>query len=182
MARVPNITREQLKADDQHIFDEIAESRGYVAGPYGVLLNSPELARCVAALGAYVRFQSVLSPILREVAILATTWEARSQYGFTAHVHLARQANVAESTIDAIRTGKAPDGLEPKEAAVVRYVQELLRNNKVSNEAFNDVKERLGIQGVVDLTGTVGHYMVVGTVLAAFEVELTPGTTPELPV
>jgi len=182
MARVSSITREQLKTDDQHIFDEIAESRGYVAGPYGILLHSPQLARCVAALGEYVRFQSVLSPILREVAILATTREARSQYGFTAHVHLARQANVTESTIDAIRTGKAPDGLEPEEAAVVRYVRELLRNNKVSDEAFNNVKEHLGIQGVVDLTGTIGHYMVVGTVLAAFEVELPPGTAPELPL
>jgi len=35
---------------------------------------------------------------------------------------------------------------------------------------------------VVDLTGTIGHYMVVGTVLAAFEVELPPGTAPELPL
>ncbi len=180
--RIPNITREQLKDEDQHIFDEIAESRGRIGGPFAILLHSPRLASCVAATGAYLRFQSVLSPALREVAILATAREITSQYEFTSHVRWARQFNVPESTIDAIRTGQAPEGLRSEEAAVVRYVQELLRDRKVSDVTFDDIKERFGIQGVVDFTGIIGHYLMAAQVLAAFEVELPPGSKPELPI
>ena len=182
MPRIPAITREQLKAEDQHIFDEIVESRGRVAGPFSMLLHNPKLARCVAATGSYLRFESALSPALREVATLATAREIPSQYEFTSHVRWARQFNVPENTIDAIRTGQAPEGLSPEEAAVVIYVHELLRNHKVSDSTFNDVMERYGIPGVVDLTGIIGHYLMAAQVLAAFEVELSPDTKPELPL
>ena len=56
MARLDNLTREQLKPEDQQFFDEISGSRGSVRGPYGVLLHSPKLAARVAHTGTYVRF------------------------------------------------------------------------------------------------------------------------------
>jgi len=43
------------------------------------------------------------------------------------------------------------------------------------------VKERFGVQGVVDLAGTVGHYAFMTQVINALDVGLPPGTTPELP-
>lgn len=182
MVRVPTVTREQLKPEDQKYFDEIVGSRGGIRGPFGVLLHSPDLAARVADTGAYVRFKFDVPEALKEVTILTTACEHKSQYEFAAHARLARQANVSESTIKAIANGTAPRGLSGDEALVVQYTQELLRNHKISDATFNAVKNRFGVQKTVELTALIGHYLLVGQILAAFEVELPPGVKPELPV
>jgi len=181
MARLPSVTRDQLKPEDQKYFDEITASRGGVRGPFGMLLHSPKLAARVAATGAYVRFDFDMPNALKEVVILATAREIKSQYEFTAHARLARQVGVSEETIRAIAHGTAPRGLSGDEALLVRYAQQLLRNHKVTDATFNEVKSRLGGPGTVELTVLIGHYLLVGQILAAFDVELAPDMSPELP-
>ena len=51
MARLSEVTRDQLKVEDQEYFDQIVGSRGSIRGPYGVLLHSPKLAARVAHAG-----------------------------------------------------------------------------------------------------------------------------------
>jgi 4-carboxymuconolactone decarboxylase len=181
MARLPNLDREQLKPEDQRFYDAIAGSRGGVRGPYGVLLHSPELAARVAHTGSYVRYQLDLPEALRETIILATAREIKSQYEFAAHARLARQAGLPEATVQAIAHGTAPQGLSGDEERLVRYVQELLRNHKISDATFNAVRDRFGLQKTLEITALVGHYLLVGQILAAFEVELPDGVKPEIP-
>jgi len=181
MARLPNMTREQLKPEDQPFFDTIADSRGGVRGPYGVLLHSPDLAARVAHTGTYVRYNLDLPEALRETIILATAREIKSQYEFFAHARLARQAGVAEDTIQAIARGTAPQGLTGDAAMLVRYVHELLRDHKISDATFNAVRDRFGMQKTLEITVLIGHYLLVGQVLAAFAVDLPAGVKPEIP-
>lgn len=180
MARLPNVTREGLQPEDQHFFDEIVGSRGSVRGPYGVLLHSPKLAARVAHTGTYVRFDFDIPEALKEVIIIATAREIRNQYEFAAHARLARSHGVAEDTIAAIARGTAPAGLAGDEALVVAYVQELLQNRKISDATFNGVMARFGVQNTVDITGLIGHYLLVGQILTAFEVELPEGAKAEI--
>ncbi len=182
MARLPDLTRDQLKSEDQQYYDEIVGSRGSVRGPYGVLLHSPKLAARVANTGTYVRFECEMPNSLKEVVIITTAREIKSQYEFTAHARLAREANVSDETIKAIAQGTAPQGLSGDEELLVRFTQQLLRDHKVSDATYNAVKDRFGVQGTVDVTGLIGHYLLVGQFLAVFDVELAPGTTPELPL
>ena len=45
MARIATIDKkEDLKPEDQKIYDAIAQSRGVVGGPWKALLHSPEMA------------------------------------------------------------------------------------------------------------------------------------------
>lgn len=180
MARLDNLTRDQLKPEDQQFFDEISASRGSVRGPYGVMLHSPKLAARVAHTGTHVRFDFDWPESLKETVILATAREIKSQYEFTAHARLARQAGTSESTIKALADGTAPAGLSGDEELVVRYTQQLLRDHKITDETYQAVVNRFGVQDTVNLTGLIGHYLLVGQILAAFEVELAPEMTPEL--
>ncbi len=83
---------------------------------------------------------------------------------FYAHARLARQA-----------------GLSGDEERLVRYVHELLRNRKIGDATFNAVRDRFGMQKTLEITALVGHYLLVGQILAAFEVELPEGAQPEIP-
>ncbi len=180
MARLSDVTRDQLAPEHQEFFDSIASSRGSVRGPYGVLLHSPDLAARVAHTGAYVRFDLDISEAHREIIICATAREIRQQYEFSAHARLARQAGVSEDTVHAIATGKAPEGLSGIEASLVKYVQELSQNHKISDDTFNAVSGHFGMQKTVEITALIGHYLLVGQILSAFEVDLPDGVQPEI--
>ncbi|MCH8745745.1 MAG: carboxymuconolactone decarboxylase family protein, partial [Chloroflexi bacterium] len=78
MARVGNVTREELKPEEYEFYDSIASSRGSVRGPYGVLLHSPDLAARVAHTGAFVRFNLDLPESLKETIIITTAREIKS--------------------------------------------------------------------------------------------------------
>lgn len=181
MARLPNLEKDQLKPEDLKFYDVIAESRGGVRGPYGVLLHSPDLAPRVAHTGSYVRYNLDIPEALRETIIIATAREIKSQYEFYAHARLARQAGVSEDTIQAIARGTAPQGLSGDEERLVRFVHELLRNHKISDATFDAVRDRFGMQKTLEITALIGHYLLVGQILAAFEVDLPAGAKPEIP-
>lgn len=180
MARLSDVTRDQLAPEHQEFFDSIASSRGSVRGPYGVLLHSPDLAARVAHTGAYVRFDLDISEAHREIIICATAREIRQQYEFSAHARLARQAGVSEDVVSAIASGKAPEGLSGIEASLVKYVQELSQNHKISDDTFNAVSGHFGMQKTVEITALIGHYLLVGQILSAFEVDLPDGVQPEI--
>ena len=181
MARLPNLEKEQLRPEDHQFYESIADSRGSVRGPYGVLLHSPDLAARVAHPGTYVRFNFDMSEALKETIIITTAREIRSQYEFSAHARLARQAGVSDDTIKAIANGSAPAGLSGDEELLVKYVKELVQNHKISDQTFNAVKDKFGTQRTVEITGLVGHYLLVGQILLAFEVDLPDGVEPEIP-
>jgi len=182
MARLPNLERDQLKPEDQKYYDEIAGSRGSIRGPYGVMLHSPDVAARVAHTGAYVRFDFTMPESLKETVIITAAAHQKSQYEFAAHARLARQAGVSEATIKAIADGTAPKGLTGDEELLVRYTTELLEDKKITDATFNAVQEKWGVRGVVDVTTLIGHYLLVAQILAAFDVDLAPGMTAELPV
>lgn len=176
MARIPLIQqKEDLAPEHRPIFDGIAQSRGSVRGPFGVLLHSPEIAGRTAHLGAYIRFESLLDRKLAELAVLAAARESNCRYEWAAHIALARQVGVREEAIAAIRNKEAPKGLTAEEAQVVSYVQQLLRSHRVSEATFHALRERLGTQSLVELTATVGYYGMIACALNAFEVEPPAG-------
>ena len=62
MTRLEQLTkRTDVSEQHQEIFNQIVGSRGRISGPFSVLLHSPEVADRAAHLGAYLRFESVLT-------------------------------------------------------------------------------------------------------------------------
>ena len=176
MARVPLITqKDELPSEYHAAFDLITQSRGQVAGPFSVLLHSPEVAKRIAHLGTYVRFESALSGEQRELAILATARAMDCRYEWAAHVPLAEKAGVRLEAITAIRGRQAPAGLTPAEAEIVAYATELLGGHRVGGGLFEGLRNRLGARGMVELTATVGYYAMIACTLNAFDVQPDPG-------
>lgn len=166
--------REDLAPAQQAVWDRIARSRGKVAGPFAVLLHSPEMAERVAALGAYIRFESGMEPPLRELAILAVARQFDCRYEWAAHVPEARKAGVRAETIAAVRE-RAPQRLSDDEALVVRYVDALLGSRRVDDAAFVALRKRFGTAQLVELTATIGYYAMLACTLNAFDLAPDPG-------
>ncbi len=172
--------RESVPEGHRHHYDDIAESRGGVRGPFAVLLNSPELAGRIGHLGAYVRFEGELPDADRELAILTTARAFDCAYEWAAHVPIAAEAGVSESAIDAVAESSPTDDLATGEAVVVEYGRELFGDHAVSDATFEAALDRFGESGVTELTGTMGYYAMIACVLNAFEVSPS-SDRPQLP-
>jgi 4-carboxymuconolactone decarboxylase len=173
--RLPLVERATATPAQREVWDRVAQSRGRVAGPFAALLHSPELARRIAETGHYVRFEGPLAQADRELAIITVARALDCQYEWAAHAVLARKAGVREEAITAIREGKAPAGLTPEEAQVSGYAAALLRPHRVGDAEFKALQARFGLEGLVDLTATIGYYAMIACALNAFAVEPTPG-------
>jgi 4-carboxymuconolactone decarboxylase len=176
MARVKMIgSKADVPKGGEAAWDAIAESRGRVVGPFQVLLHSPELAKRAAHTGAYVRFEGALPQDIRELAIMTVAREMNCLFEWGAHAPLARKAGVREPAITAIRD-RNHAGLNDNEKDVVAYVSQLLAKKRVDEATFRALEQRFGVPALVELTGTVGHYVFIACTLNAFDV--TPG--PEM--
>jgi len=154
--------------------------RGKVQGPFHAWLRSPDLCGRAQKLGAFCRFGSSLPPRLSELVILTVARHTTCQVEWHLHEPIARGAGVANSVIEAIKTGRTPEFAREDESAVYAAVTDLLRTHRLSNEAYAGALAPLGERGVVDLVGIVGYYVLVALTLNGFEVPVPGGAPPPL--
>jgi 4-carboxymuconolactone decarboxylase len=163
-------TREQIEDSQRSAWDEIVASRGQVSGPFKVMLHSPEMARRVAHLGSYVRFESKLDPRVRELATLATARVLDCEYEAYAHEDQLRKAGASEEVLTALRERRMQD-LPPEDRWIGAFVEQALTRHRVDSETLAIAEQQLGVSGLVELAGTIGYYALLAVTLNTFEVQ-----------
>ena len=172
MPRVKLLTEKGDVGEDQHAeIDAIVETLNRVGGPFGVLLYSPGLAQKVMEAGAHVRLQSTLTPVERELCIIAVSREKDARYEWASHVATGRRQGMREEAIEVVRHRQDTGGLDQDEQDIITYVRQLLRNNKVEQGLFDALVERKGVRWLVELTGTIGQYQYISAINNAFDLQ-----------
>ena len=175
MARLPLITsKDQLAPEDQPVAEGIIGSRGSLQGPFSVFLHSPDVAGRVAHLGAYVRFEGTLDMRIRVLAAMTVAREFEAAYVWGAQTGVARQRDVSEGTIAAIKENRS-DGIPPGDLAVIEFTRSLLRQHRVSDAAASAMRQRVGDNGFIQLTTAIGYYSMLAMTVNACELEAGPG-------
>ena len=192
-ARLPRIAREALDADGQRAYDVIVhpDSRyaGGLRGPIGMWMYSPPMAEHLFPASTYLRFgaDGNRDQRLAELAILTAARALDSQYVWSALEPLGLRAGLEAEIIDLLRwdtplaeAGELP-GLDEPERTIIRVVRELIREPKLSRDAFEAAQRIFGNQGLMDIVGLIGHYTTVNYTLKAFDVQRPPGSRLTLP-
>jgi 4-carboxymuconolactone decarboxylase len=175
MPRLPAITtKNQLPPDAHDAFDSIVTSRGAVHGPFTQFLHSPELARRVAHLGAYVRFEGTLDMRVRALAAMTVGRELDVLYIWGAQTGMARKLGIPESTISAIRE-RHSRGIPAEDAQIVDFTRTLLHRHRVDAAAVSALRKRFGDDQFVQLTGAIGYYALLAMTMNACELEAPEG-------
>jgi 4-carboxymuconolactone decarboxylase len=179
--RLPVLTQDQMTPAQRAVVDAtVAGKRGRMTPPVEMWLHSPGLAAHAQALGAFIRYETVLPPALNEMAILITGRHWGARFEWYAHRRLALEAGLAPAIIDAIRDDIAPAFDDPGAQAIHDYATTLHRTRQVPQALHDAVVAQYGAQGVVDLVGLLGYYTLVSMTLNAFEVPLPEGETSEI--
>ena len=171
MPRIATIQKkEEIPAEHQHVYHEIAASRGAVGGPWLALLHSPELAQRTAHLGSFVRFESSLDHRTVEFAALVSARELDCKHEWGAHTGHAEKAGIPVETIRAVYEKKGAESFSSEDAQIVSFVREILQSHRVSERTFQALYARFGERGFVELAATVGYYAMLACTLNTFDV------------
>jgi 4-carboxymuconolactone decarboxylase len=130
---------------------------------YRMLANSEAGMKGFVRMGNALLFRCELDPVLRELAIIRVGRLSRAAYEVFQHERIGREAGVTEDKIAALRdaTVEAP-AFNDNEKAVLRFADDVVRNVKASDK---------NLKAVLELTLTVGYYMMVCRFLETTGVE-----------
>jgi len=157
--RLPIIPPAQYTEEQKQAAADFASARKVpVFGPFEPLMYSPHVMSTARAMGDYLRYKSAIGNTLSELVILMTAREWTQNYEWSLHYPIALKAGIRKELADDIAVGRHPTAMSPDEETVFDFTDELLRKKHVSDATFERAKSRLGMKGVVDMTGIVGYY------------------------
>lgn len=179
MPRVKLIqNKEDIAPEHYTLFAELAALRGRISGPSTIMLHSPTLAKPWNEVSEYLHRRSMVPPQHAELAVSVAAREYDCAYVWAAHVPKARKAGVSEATFAAVANGNPLDGLPPEEAAIVSFVRQLLRTNRIDSAVFDPLLAAHGARWIVELTVWLARYSALSFVLNTFEVLPAAGKEP----
>jgi 4-carboxymuconolactone decarboxylase len=175
MPKIAQVTgKADVRPEHHHVVDEVVKVFGGVRGPFSIMLHSPKLAERVLPLVTFFREDSVVEPRLRSLAILAAVREREAAYVWAAQVGAARRAGVPETTIDLLRAKADPAALPPDERDIILYTRQLMRTNRVDQALVDTLKDRHGVEWLVELTGAGNYFSFLSGMVNAFDVPAPP--------
>ena len=139
---------------------------------YNTWLQFPELGHAMLLLGDGLRAQTALDGRLRELVVLTTSKKLNVQVEFDFHVAFAREQGLSEALIAAIDAGEAPPFADEKERAIYQANLQLIETASLTDALRAEVIAFIGYQGLVQLIGAVGLYMVTAYTSNVAKVEL----------
>ena len=183
LTRLPQLTRDDLDAEGQAVYDEIVGDRPTpTTGPVSMSLYSPGVAKPVNDLNSFLRYNGDLSPRHTEVAILVAAWEIEQQYEYSAHEPAALRFGAPQAVIDTIKFDREPEGLSREETLIIQVGRQIIRDHKLDSDLYADAVDVFGRKGLVELVTVMGDYIMVGMVLTAIDQHLPedrPALLPE---
>jgi 4-carboxymuconolactone decarboxylase len=185
--RLPLPKREDLDPASQKTFDSLSSPSGGslagLRGPGGILLYSPKLSELNSGLNRYLRGpEAGWSGHVRELAILVVAREFDSQFEWAAHESVAVKEGVPAQTIDVVKHRKSLRGVPEADAVVIELGREIYRSKKVSAATYARAVKQFGAPGLINLVGLMGNYAGTAVLLATFDMQLSPGQKPLLPM
>jgi 4-carboxymuconolactone decarboxylase len=123
----------------------------------------------------FVNRVSKLSPRHREMLILRTGWNCRSEYEWAQHVGAVGRAR--DHGLEPLRIAEGPEaaGWDAFERSLLRAADELYRDSIVSDRTWNALAERLDTGRLISAVFTAGSYRAISMSLNAYGVQLEAG-------
>jgi 4-carboxymuconolactone decarboxylase len=171
--RLPEIREHaQMKPEEQHFLDRLVRTRGRIAPPYHLLLNSPDAAERVADVGDYFLYETKLAPLARALTWLVTARELDSKLAWTAGLNFARSAGLAPTQIAALEQRASLDAFDAQARCLIEFCYRLLRgNHHVDDAAYAQAVQSFGVPTLVEVSATVGYVAMMAIITNAFGLE-----------
>ena len=183
MAKITLVSdKSQVPAEHASTVDAVLQVFGNIRGPNSVMLYDPPLAKLSLELGNFFRYNSIVKSPEKELAIITGTREKDCLYVWAAQVAAGKRGGLRDEAIAVVKERREDlSALTPEERDIVTYVRQLVRGNRVEDGIFNTLKDRYGLEWLIEMTTVVGYYIMLAGVVNAFDVP-PPADGDVLPV
>ncbi|MDN4588208.1 carboxymuconolactone decarboxylase family protein [Xenophilus aerolatus] len=171
MARLPYFDLDQASPEIRHLLKDRPP-----LNIYRMVAHGGPAAEGFLTLGTAILRRSSLSPVLRELVILRVGVLCGSRYELTQHRRVAAQVGVPAEKVAAVLEAPAgdlrADAFDELEALVLSFTEAVVLHCKAPPPLTDELAGRVSRQQMLEITMTIGYYMLVCRLLETFEVDL----------
>ncbi|MBL7500980.1 carboxymuconolactone decarboxylase family protein [Frankia sp. CNm7] len=138
----------------------------------GTFAHYPALAQAFFTFNGHVIMATTLSERQRELLVLRVATLRKSAYEWAQHIYMARDAGLTDEEIARVSYGPDAPFWSPLEAALLRAVDELVGEGKISDLTWAVLAGELDTQQLLDVIFTVGAYETIAWLMRSFDLEL----------
>lgn len=155
------------------------ETRGIVGDSpmniFATLAHHPKLLKRWLVFGNHVLAKSSLPARERELVILRTGWNCRSQYEFGQHTMIGSRDGLGAGEIAALCGAVDDHPWSPSDRALIVAADDLHADQCIGDDAWAALTEHWDDQQVLDVIFAVGQYTLVSMALNSLGVQLDDG-------
>lgn len=164
--RISPLKPEEFDADATALVVGVRASLGInemaeIPQVFGVMLRRPGLFRCQMEMGIELLGKGALPPRERELAILRVGWLCGAPYEWGEHVDIAKRYGVTTEEVERITQGSSAPGWSAHERAVIRAVEELIKDRMISDETWDALAQSWTEGQLMELPILVGQYFTI---------------------
>ncbi|MBV9410618.1 MAG: carboxymuconolactone decarboxylase family protein, partial [Acidimicrobiia bacterium] len=176
--RIPPLPASERDEQAQELLGGVGGLTGPASNIFDTLVRHPGLFRKWMPFGGKL-LTGKLPARDRELLILRTGWNCRSDYEWGQHVLIARSVGLNDEEIARVVQGPAA-GWEEFDRALLTAADELHEQSRVSDPTWTVLAGRYDEKQLIELVMLVGHYHMVAFTLNTLGVEREAGV-PGLP-
>lgn len=144
----------------------ILDQLGTPLNIHSVIAHNPTLLQAYTPLRFHIVRDSKLTLRQRELLVLRIAHSLNCDYEWAQHVKRGQQAGLSLDEIERVRTTV---GFSDDEVLLMTCADEMIGNQKLSEQLAADLHNQFGADGLLDILFTIGIYIIMGTILNTFD-------------
>jgi 4-carboxymuconolactone decarboxylase len=161
-ARLPYLKKSEMDVKGQKLLDIFASKDGTLTGPLAFAAYNSGVAQALLDLHNAAVTGGTLDPRTRELAILVACRETNYNLEWNGHEASGLKAGIDPKVIDVVRNRGSFNGLDEKDATVIRLGRQMFTDKKVDSATFAKAVELWGKRGAMDMVAVMNTYAVSG--------------------
>jgi 4-carboxymuconolactone decarboxylase len=173
--RISPLPEDQQDDQAKELLSGVGAAGAPAANIFSTLVRHPGLFRRWLPFGGKLLAGGKLPARDRELLILRTGWLCRAEYEWAQHREISRSIGIADEEIARVREGADASGWDTFEATLIRAVDELHEQARISDGTWAALAERYDERQLIEVPMLVGHYHMVAFTLNTLGVPLEAG-------
>lgn len=177
--RIGHLPREEWTDDAREVFAFWGEPNAWEEGSKTnimmVMGNHPALGKVYNDWGKHFLMNNTLNTRQLEIIILRIAWRVKSAYEWHNHVGYGMNAGLTLDDIAAIRDFPEGPKWSDEETALLQAVDDLIDHNRIANPTWTTLSKTLDKRQLMDLTFTIGHYVMTSWAISSMGVPIEGG-------
>lgn len=181
--RIPNLPKEEWTDPAREVFAFWGEPNAWEEGSRTnismTLAHHPAMAIPYYQWAKHLLMTNTLEVRQLEILILRVAVRVKSIYEWHNHVGYGLNAGLTLDEIAAIRDyPEGADGWEEKDRLILQSVDDLMDDNRISDETWSALENYYDRKQLMDLVMSIGNYVMTSWALSSFDVPVEGDVDP----